>query len=229
MIKQTWVVGDLHGELDKLKNCLSQVPLNKEDRIVFLGDYVDRGPDVYGVIEYLLKLKESYECIFILGNHDECWFNSMKRGDIENGLLWRQGAKQTLQSYIDVGIRPEVHYSFFEKMQLYYIDEERNYFVHGGFNRHYLIDEQPDPTVYTWDRDLFHCALSYETMYDKSNPFKIKGKPKEIFIGHTPTMLWNKSTPIHAANIWNLDTGCGKYKEAKLTIMNIDTKQFFQA
>lgn len=228
MDKQTYTIGDIHGELKKLKDCISKVPLQKGDRLIFLGDYVDRGPDSYLLIEYLISLKEEYECIFLLGNHDESWLNSLKRGEPEQGLLWRQGAKQTHQSYLDYGVNPEIHFDFLNSLILYYIDEENNYFVHGGFNRHHDIKNQPDKTVFTWDRDLFHSATSYESMKDKSYPFKIYGKPKEVFIGHTPTVLWEMTTPIHVANLWNVDTGCGK-GNYPLTILNIKTKEYYQS
>lgn len=229
MKKQTFCIGDIHGELEKLKNCFAKANPNKGDRLIFLGDLVDRGPDSYGVIEFVINLKKDYEVINLLGNHDDCWLNSVERGDCENGLLWREGAKETYQSYKNAGVRPQDHMEFFKSHLLYHIDEERNYFVHGGFNRHYPITEQPDPTVFLWDRDLFMCARSYKAMEDNPYPFKIHGKPKEVFIGHTPVQLWKCTTPLNAANIWNIDTGCGKYPDGFVTIMNIKTKEYFQA
>jgi serine/threonine protein phosphatase 1 len=57
--------------------------------------------------------------------------------------------------------------------------------------------------------------------------FNIEEPCKEIFIGHTSTLLWKKTEPIHAANIWNLDTGAGSH--GKLTIMDVETKQYYQS
>ena len=84
--------------------------------------------------------------------------------------------------------------------------------------------------------------MSYEAMNDKTHPFKINGDYKTIFIGHTPTTYWNEkeeirngiivqkgnpiTTPIRAANIWNIDTGAAY--GGNLTIMNIDTEEYFQ-
>lgn len=50
-------------------------------------------------------------------------------------------------------------------------------------------------------------------MKDNEHPFKIKDTFKHIYVGHTPTIYWDKNTPITAANITNLDTGCGKAKK----------------
>jgi len=99
-------------------------------------------------------------------------------------------------------------------------------FVHGGFNRHYLIIdiEKQEPSQFYWDRDLWMSALSHKEI---KREFKIKDNFKEIFIGHTTTMNWNTDKPIKAVNIWNLDTGAGF--KGKLTIMNVDTKKYFQS
>lgn len=220
----TYVIGDIHGEYDKLISCLKAVNFDYDnDTLIQLGDVVDRGPNAYGCIEELLKIKN---LIAIQGNHDECWFKSLKNAEPENGLLWRQGAKQTYQSYLDHSINPEVHFDFFNNQVKYYIDDKRRYFVHGGFNRHHFINEQPDETVYTWDRDMWASALSYKSMKETKYGFKIKGNPLEVYIGHTPTTLWGISEPINAANVWNLDTGSGK--GGLLTLMNIDTKEYKQ-
>lgn len=228
-MNKTYVLGDLHGRYDKLINVLKLANFDYEtDTLISLGDIVDRGPDSYLCIEELLKIKN---LIAIQGNHDECWFRSLKSGQISDGLLWKQGAINTYQSYLDAGINPEIHFDFFNNQIKYHIDSEKRYFVHGGFNRHYPIDQQMDPTVFTWDRDLWGQVLSYKNMNEeaKKYPFKIYGKPKEIFIGHTPTLYWNNPQPMQAENIWNIDTGCGKSKEALLTIMEVETKQFYQA
>ncbi len=219
-----FVIGDIHGEYDKLIKCLKAVNFDyQNDKLIQLGDIVDRGPHSYHCIEELKLIKN---LILIKGNHDECWFESLKNGNASTGMLWKQGAQQTYLSYYNEGVNPEYHYDFFDKQVLFHIDDQRRYFVHGGFNRHHFIYEQPDNTVFTWDRDLWASALSYESMKDQTYGFKIKGKPLEVFIGHTPTIMWNKTEPMKAANIWNLDTGSGK--GGLLTIMNIKTKEFYQ-
>jgi len=113
-------------------------------------------------------------------------------------------------------------------------NKAKNIFVHGGFDRHLLLKEQSVPYIYYWDRDLFYNALSYgkieegdDIKYPKRGKFKIEEPCKEIFIGHTSTVSWNTDKPINAANVWNLDTGAGFY--GKLTIMDIDTKEYWQS
>jgi serine/threonine protein phosphatase 1 len=113
------------------------------------------------------------------------------------------------------------------KQVLYFIDEDNNCFVHGGFNRHELMKDQSD-TVFLWDRDLFLAALSYKNLSTSGYSFKMANKFKNVFIGHTPTTNWNTSQPIFAANIINVDTGAG-FKNGRLTIMNLETQEYFQS
>lgn len=240
----TYIIGDIHGEVDKLKNCLQAVNFNyNEDRLITLGDICDRGMYTFECIEELLKIKHRVD---IQGNHDYCFWDTLKSGNYNP--LFNQGGKASLLSYIrnckpetqiveklsgyysdfTINDMPETHKNFFANQLPFYI-EDNDCFVHGGFNRHYSIFEQPDDVVFIWDRDLFAQAFSWEQRVTKEHPFKYKDKFRNVFIGHSPTTDWGYKTPMKCANIYNLDTGCGKNKEAKLTIMNLSTKEYFQS
>ena len=236
-----YVIADIHGEYTKLVKCIESINLTREDTLIFLGDYVDRGSQSYEVIEYLIGLANKYQCIFLRGNHDDWWYDYIKTG-IHPAL--QQGGRETLLSYIlnceeNYGFdrdtyqikMPDTHVQFFKNLLSYYIDEELNLFVHGGFNRHYLIEEQQSD-IFWWDRDLLHQARSYSSMRNTEYPFKIKGckegKFKEIFVGHTPVQYFDSTIPLNYSNIWVLDTGAGKFKDGTVTIMNVDTKEFKQ-
>lgn len=108
----------------------------------------------------------------------------------------------------------------------YYIDGE-DLFIHGGFDRHRKLKEQ-DKRIFCWDRDLWLAAMGWEQT-DKKWKFKMKDKFKRIFIGHSPTQMFGYSIPIKAVNIYNLDTGCGKDVDAPLTIMNVETEEYWQS
>lgn len=245
---KTYVMGDCHGGYKALLQCLERSNFNYEtDTLIQLGDICDGWSEVYECVEELLSIKN---LICIRGNHDK-WFQEW----IDYGLhpvTWLQGGEGTLDSYIRNSKReiskfhrmggistnltfidiPESHIKFFRNQENYYIDDKNRCFVHGGFNRHQLINEQ-DPFIYYWDRDLWMTALSYEGILQNINKekpvyFKTKDKFKEIYIGHTSTISWGTDKPMKAANIWNLDTGCG-FGNGKLTIMNVDTKEYFQS
>jgi len=66
----TWAIGDIHGQTGHLKALLEQIPIKADDRIVFLGDLIDRGPDTPGVLRLIRQRRESQEVILLRGNHE---------------------------------------------------------------------------------------------------------------------------------------------------------------
>lgn len=250
---KTLCVGDIHGNYKGLLQCLERSSFNNNiDTLISLGDVVDGHCDSFEVVKELLKIKN---LIAIKGNHDD-WFNTWLETGI-NPTNWGQGQKATGISYLnhsrpdeawytlnssyqdfELNIKcsdvPKKHQEFFDKQLSYYLDDDNNLFVHGGFNRHYPLEEQGD--ILWWDRALWSQALSYGNMTDFDLPghapgwkpkFKMIGDYKEVFIGHTSTQFWKKDTPMNAANIWNLDTGGGMF--GKISIMDVNTKKFWQS
>lgn len=244
---RTLVIGDIHGNYNGLIQALERSNFNyNDDLLISLGDVVDGHSDSFEVVEELLKIKN---LIAIKGNHDE-WFNHWIRTGI-NLPRWKQGQDATGISYLkrkNINVEsysrstvefhlepldiPKSHRDFFENQKSYYIDDENNLFVHGGFNRHYTLEEQLDD-IFWWDRDLWSQALSTKSMTkgaldaDWKPKLKFKQEFNEIFIGHTSTQFWGVNTPMNACNIWNLDTGGGWY--GYVSIMDVETKEFWQS
>jgi serine/threonine protein phosphatase 1 len=76
--KRLLAVGDIHGYLDKLTGLMEQVGPTADDRVVFLGDYIDRGPDSRGVIEYLIDFRKRFpQTVFLRGNHEQMLLDAM--------------------------------------------------------------------------------------------------------------------------------------------------------
>jgi serine/threonine protein phosphatase 1 len=218
-------MGDIHGGYKALLECLQKVNFDYEnDTLIQLGDVCDGWSEVYECVEELLKIKN---LIAIRGNHDQ-WFYEFIRTGI-HGSQWTQGAEATRSSYGKRSFMiPESHEKFFGTQLNYYIDDKNRCFVHGGFNRHYPINKQAYQYIYYCDRDLWAQALSHGSMISNPKKYRFKNEFEEIFIGHTTTSHWNKdSKPMNAANVWNLDTGGGF--EGYLTIMNVDTKEYWQS
>lgn len=260
-MNKTWIAGDLHGHYLALKQCLERAEFDYDnDTLIQLGDICDGWAYVYECLDELYKIRN---LILIKGNHDE-WFKQW----IDSGIhpeRWKNGGAATAKSYLkkidkehmiqprisgyttalNPGDIPDSHKYLLDHQLNYYIDENNNLFIHGGFNRHFPIKDQSE-YIYYWDRDLWNEALSYESMNEESkakNKFKIKNNFKAIFIGHTATTSWDYDhknigdlvgvvgqrivTPMKAANIINLDTGCGF--NGKLTFMNVETKEIVQS
>lgn len=249
---RTLCVGDIHGNYKGLLQCLERSSFNNDiDTLISLGDVVDGHCDSFEVVKELLNIKN---LIAIKGNHDDWFLQWIKTGI--NPANWKQGQKATGISYLnhsrpdeawytlnssyqdfELNIKssdvPKKHQEFFDKQLPYYRDKENNLFIHGGFNRHFYLHEQMDYTFW-WDRDLWYAALSFNDtikQHPKDSSIKPKFKMienfKEVFIGHTTTEMWKQTTPMNAANIWNLDTGGGMF--GKISIMDVNTKKFWQS
>jgi len=243
-----FVMGDIHGANLALVQCLERAHFNfQKDELIQLGDIVDGWNEVYECVETLMKIKNLKK---VKGNHDE-WLKSF----INNGkhsVDWMHGGEGTLQSYIkncvigrymtgsDKGGYetnllpsdiPQSHIDFFNSQLNYIIDKDNNFFVHGGFNRHYHVTDPifNKESLFYWDRDFWAAAMSWGCVSDNTTfekpKMRIKDNFKEIFLGHTTTMNWDENSVMHRANVWNMDTGAGF--NGRLSIMNIDTKEIF--
>ncbi|GLI34419.1 metallophosphoesterase family protein [Desulforhabdus amnigena] len=137
-----FAVGDIHGCFEKLVQLMDRLPFDpKEDFLVFLGDYIDRGNESSKVISYLLALKERCRNIFFLmGNHEHVLLEYARTGDEEYLRILRKiGIEETLRSYGDSPVRslydlsflPSDHRSFLEQLLPYY-ETEDYLFVHSG-------------------------------------------------------------------------------------------------
>lgn len=236
---RVFAMGDIHGAHKALVQCLERSGFDKEkDTLIQLGDICDGWSEVYQCVEELLAIPN---LIAIKGNHDD-WFNEFLLWGV-HPCDWMQGGIGTLKSYcehldklfynkVSGGYTinlfnsdiPQTHIDFFHKQAKWYKDENNRLFVHGGFNRHELLKDQSHDDVFWWDRDLWMSAMGHAHILSK---FKIRENVSNVFIGHTTTMQWGKDTPMQAGNIWNLDTGAGF--KGKLTIMNVETKEYFQS
>src|SRR5580700_10417135 len=92
-----FVMGDLHGSCRALKQCLKAVNFDfQKDRLIQLGDVVDRNPEVYECVEELMKIRH---LIVVRGNHDD-WFDEFCLTG-RHPANWRYGGMDTARSYWD--------------------------------------------------------------------------------------------------------------------------------
>lgn len=225
----TYVIGDIHGAYRALTQLIERVKPSAEDTLIFLGDYVDGWSESAEVVNYLMQLEKQYNCLFIKGNHDawcELWLNGT-----EPDPAWRRnGGDQTVKSYAALTEQQlEVHREFYGRLRYYYVDNENRLFIHAGFASMHGPEKEHYVTNYYWDRTLWELVLAVDKRIQKDSNLYPKRLLlyKEIFIGHTPTLHYDVLEPMHACNVWNLDTGAAYY--GRLTAMNVDTAQFWQS
>lgn len=229
MLSKTYVIGDLHGGLKALIQLLDRAEVSPQDRLIFLGDYVDGWSDTVALIDFLLELQRTHSCVFIRGNHEEMVLKWLKKE--EDNALWRfHGGQATVEAYADVNeTKKAKHIAFLEALLPYYIDFDNRLFVHAGFTHIKGVTHEYFKPLFWWDRTLWELAQAVDPTLlptDLRYPKRLTHY-HEIFIGHTPTLHSGSTIPMQAANVWNVDTGAAF--TGKASIMNVATKAFWQS
>lgn len=189
----TYAIGDIHGSLDKLKVLIAACRQHADGRamtLVFLGDYIDRGPDSAGVVRFVRTLQSEApeHVVTLMGNH-EAWALAVLDRDAPVSSWLLNGGAATLESYgvYDVDDLPRAHLDWMRSLRLYY-DDGRRFFVHAGINPEKPLDAQDEQDL-LWIREPF---LTDDRDYGRL-----------IVHGHTPVA---SATPELRHNRLNLDT-----------------------
>ena len=164
------VIGDIHGCLKALETMFEVVAPSSEDLVVTLGDYVDRGPDSKGVIDYLLEKKQSHRLVHLMGNHEIQMIRALDtKQDCERFLSGMCGGRDTLDSYgggfEDVS---EEHWEFMKSADLYH-ELDEHILVHAGVDAGLPVDGQ--------DRETYYYQRFYSQRPHQSG--------KTVICGHT--------------------------------------------
>lgn len=164
MSGRTFVVGDIHGCASEVAVLLDAIAPGAADTLVFLGDYIDRGPASKDVIDRLLRLRrEGPQCVFLKGNHEDMFLDFIGlRGRYGEAFLFNGGGA-TLESYglesyvgADVAERlPPDHRDFFAGLQLHHVSGAF-LCVHAGIDPVRDLSQQPEEAL-LWIREEFIC------------------------------------------------------------------------
>ena len=193
-MRLTYAIGDIHGCLDKLRSLLLRCEIHADGRssaFVFVGDYIDRGPQSSAVIDCLIDLKAQHgeSVVTLMGNH-EAMALAVIDGKSPSRLWFAQGGLATLKSYgiAEPNELPRAHVDWLRALPLRY-DDGRRFFVHAGVNPATPLEAQDDFDL-LWIREPFlsHCG-DYGRL---------------VVHGHTP--LPDGVPDLHG-NRLNLDTG----------------------
>jgi serine/threonine protein phosphatase 1 len=174
----TYAIGDVHGCRDRLDRLLARCLRHAGDRgvrLVFIGDYIDRGPDSRGVVQTLIELQRDrrQQVVCLRGNHEVLLLDALATGDV---ALWQftNGGDATLASYGigSVAELPAEHLAFFRALPASF-DDGLRFFVHAGVDPARALDDQREDDL-VWMREPF---LSTERDYGRL-----------IVHGHTPQL-----------------------------------------
>ncbi|QDU78205.1 Serine/threonine-protein phosphatase 1 [Bremerella volcania] len=211
---RTLAIGDVHGCLIALKCLLDEVGLRPDDRIVFLGDYVDRGPNSRGVIQYILELRDQYDVVCLRGNHEIMMLTARDDSRTFNSWLG-YGGEETLESYApDTGEQSDLehvseqHWLFLESVCQPYFEDDSHIFVHGNVRPDLPLNEQDNATLY-WDKFI-----------NRGPHFS----GKKVICGHTSQ---KSGWPLDVGHSVVIDTwACGT---GWLTCLDTESGHFWQA
>jgi|SRR5690625_242693 len=229
MKKRKFVIGDIHGAYRALIQVLERAEITPDDQLIFLGDYVDGWSESVEVLDKLMELEKTHDCIFLRGNHDELLADWLRTRKINKSWL-EAGGQITVEQYENISFRKiNLHLDFIERLKNYVIDEKNRLFVHGGFSKTSGIENEYYEYVFYWDRTLWETALATNPDLQPDDlrfPKRFKYF-NEIFIGHTPVTRIGFTQPVKALNVWNVDTGAAF--KGPLSMMEIDSKEVFQS
>jgi serine/threonine protein phosphatase 1 len=218
----TFVIGDIHGCVNELEKLYKMLPIRDDDKLVFIGDYIDRGPNSKGVVDWILNLKRPYTAL--KGNHEaemlDCLGAEVPETLFEWLLLW--GGDKTLSSYgvspyqagddeLEIARRfsaalPQSHLDFYNALQLIH-EDEYCLCVHAGLDPEAPAEREEKTLL--WIRDEF-----IESKVDFG---------KRVIFGHTPQE--NGKAFVDPYKI-GIDTGC--YASGILTAVMMPECEFFQ-
>jgi serine/threonine protein phosphatase 1 len=206
-------VGDIHGYSTTLSRLLDKIDPVEDDEFVFLGDYIDRGPDTPGVVEKCIELAASNLCSFVMGNHEEMLLASLT-GKSEMQYWFKFGGADVCRQYElpqwdltpqDIWKIDPRHMRFYGNL-LDYHETDKCIFVHAS----YLPNMELSKTG--------NGALRW-TKFEPSTARHFSGK--RVFCGHTPG-----NEIRDAGHVCCIDTGCGL--GGKLTAIDVNSGRVWQ-
>jgi len=209
---RTLAIGDIHGCFRSLKALETFVPIQQDDLVVALGDYVDRGPNSCAVIDWLLHRQATGGLVALRGNHEAMMLKARMGG--HSLAIWLgYGGKQTLASYSPLGDKgelmdvPKLHWAFIEETRLWY-ETPTHFFVHANVYPNVPLTEQPE-SMLLWE--FFEDPEPHES-------------GKIMVCGHTAQ---KSGLPLNLGHAVCIDTfACG---DGWLTCLDVESRRYWQA
>lgn len=202
-----YVIGDIHGEIAQLKTIIDKINYDPDqDKLIFLGDYIDRGADSYQVYRYIKEL-DNGKNIFLRGNHEEMMIDAvLNDNNIE--LWYHNGGQATERSFPNHSELKEAA-RFFNSLP-YYHSNQNYIFVHAGIRPNRKLKDQTEHDL-VWIR--------YQFLGAEAGDFK---EAKTVVAGHTPVPKVK-----FEENKILMDTGAGK--GGILSAINLETKKVYSS
>ena len=210
MTERLIAIGDIHGCLLALESLIEAIQPTRQDLLVTLGDYVDRGPNSRGVVDFLIDLSTRTRLVKILGNHEEMMLNVLRNGESHHNWL-RYGGIQTLDSYQfdgDLDFLPQSHVQFFDELGDYF-EYDEFLFTHAAYDPSQPLGET-DPQMLRW----YHLTEGIPSAHQSG---------KTVVVGHTAQ---REGEVLDLGHLLCIDTFC--YGGGWLTAIDLHTRELWQ-
>ncbi len=206
---RTLAIGDIHGCLVPLKKLWETIDPQPEDCIIFMGDYVDRGPECKAVIDFLIRLQmQDLNIIFLSGNHEEKF--ALARINYIELEQWRAawGGTETLESYGSGDMKDvlDSHWEFIRTCRPHY-ETDTHIFVHANLEADVPLYEQ----------------LPFTVIHKKFGKPKPHMSGKIMVCGHTAQ---ESHVPLNLGHAVCIDTDVGR--GGWLTCLHVETGSYWQ-
>jgi calcineurin-like phosphoesterase family protein len=228
---RTFAIGDIHGDLAALRLLFERLPeLTADDSVVFLGDYIDRGPDSAGVVAWVRNFMATSpaKIVALRGNHEDAWLQVVDEGWPEFVFPRGNGCLESLRSFIGGPVPDDDEVPTYEELEQmfaakflpaevvewmrtlpFFYEDEHAIYVHAGIKR--VGDGFPHPSAVEPKRAL---------LWLRDRDFFENYRGKLVVFGHTTTRTLpnelSTHTPDDPTDLWagpacvGLDTACGK-------------------
>lgn len=207
---RTIAIGDIHGCGIALNRLLEAIQVAPDDKIVTLGDYVDRGMGSSQVIDTLLQLVTKCHLVPLIGNHEIMMFKALQNGGSDLEFWMMHGGQATVSSY---GGRlqniPQDHMTFLSHC-LRFHETDTHFFVHACYDPFSPLADQTDDIVF-WQHVNEH-------------PPEPHMNDKVAILGHTPQVDGNI---LDMGHLKVIDTFC--YGDQWLTALDVESGEFWQS
>lgn len=217
------LIGDVHGCKEQLVALVDKINITKEDELIFLGDYTDRGPNSYGVFQYLKELKEILgdRLTILYGNHEIFAIEYAEKS--KDLSLWQyNGGGETIRSFEENNCNLKEYAKFIKENAKYYYECEDFFAVHAGLlNEHPSVTLEDDVDALLWDRQMFTYGFYHEKLsFVGHTPLK---QPGMIVYGMVKAFDYDIKYDLPETGLLGIDTGC--FATNKLTAAIVEDKK----
>jgi serine/threonine protein phosphatase 1 len=206
-------IGDIHGCFRALATLAAYVPFTSDDLLIALGDYVDRGPNSYAVLDWVITQARRGQLVPLRGNHDVMMLQA-RETDVAFKEWLQYGGDATLASYSPLGDAgrlsdvPDEHWHFLEHETRAWFETDTHFFVHANAYPDLPLEDQPDFMLY-WEKFIDpppHCS------------------GKTMVCGHTAQ---KSGLPCSVGHAVCIDTRV--YDDGWLTCLDVATGRYWQS